>query len=127
MDQTISRKQFFVLTFTLIGSAAAAGCSDSGGSTTGAGGSGGPVTCDDPLGTAQLSDSTGHNHTLTVPASVLQATGPQMFTTSTGAGHTHTVTLSMNQLMTISNGTPVMVNSSSDNNHTHTYRVSCQA
>jgi hypothetical protein len=132
MDQnTISRKEFIVLTFTLAGSAAAAGsCSDSGGSSTGAGGSGGgggQVTCDNPLAAAQTSDSTGHTHTLTVAASVLQATTPQMFTTSSSGAHTHTVTLSPTQLTTVRNGGSVTVTSSSDNGHSHAYEIACQA
>lgn len=128
MDQNaISRKEFIVLTFTLIGTAAAGGCSDSPPSNTGAGGTGGPVTCDDPLGATQMSDTTNHTHTLTVSASALQATTPQIFTTSSANAHTHTVSLSVNQLMTLRNGSSVTVNSSSDNNHTHAYRVSCQA
>jgi hypothetical protein len=132
MDQSaISRKEFIVLTFTLIGSAAAAGsCSDSGGSTTGAGGSGGgggSVTCDDPLGAAQTSDATGHTHTVSIPASALQATTPQMFTTSSSGTHTHTITLSPSQLATVRNGGSVTVTSSSDDTHTHAYEISCQA
>ena len=127
----IGRKQFIVLSFTLIGSAAAAGCSGGGGGSTtgtgGAGGTGGPVTCDDPLGSMQLSDANGHTHTVTVPMAALQATPPQMFTTSSVNAHTHTISLSAGNLTTIGNGGSVMVTSSTSSNHTHTYRVSCRA
>src|SRR5262245_59798077 len=98
-----TRKEFLVLTFTLIGSAAAIGsCDDDnnanvtglggrGGTTgragtTGTGGTGtagtggtgtagaggtGTTACTDPLPETQVSDSTGHMHTVTIAASTL--------------------------------------------------------
>ncbi len=127
-NDKLNRKEFIVLTFTLVGSAAAAGCSDSGGgSPTGSGGMGGTMTCSDPLGSTQVADDTGHTHNVTVPMSVLQATTPQTFTTSSAGAHTHTVTLTTNALGMIRTSGAATVNSSTDNNHMHAYRVTCQA
>lgn len=125
----VSRKDFLLLTFTLVGTAAVgAGCgTDSAGSPTGAGGTGGPVTCDSPLPSTQTSDGTGHTHTVSIPSTVLASTTPQSFTTSSASGHTHTVTLSVNTLSTLRGGGSQTVNSSSNDNHTHAYHVSCQA
>jgi hypothetical protein len=68
----MTRKEFFVLTFTLLGTGIA-GVAARGGSTSGndgtggAGGSTGNLTCADPLPETQVPDSTGHTHTVTVP------------------------------------------------------------
>jgi hypothetical protein len=106
--KSMNRKEFFVLTFTLIGSAVtgAAACSSStsptgsggtGGTGTGLGGSGGtgnPAACADPLAETQVPDSTGHTHTVTVAAAALNATTDQTFTTSAAGtdSHMHMIT-----------------------------------
>jgi hypothetical protein len=154
----MTRKEFLVLTFTLIGSTAAIGnCDDDDndditglggrGGTTGAGGSGsggtssggsggatgtgggggtGAATCSDPLPETQQADSTGHVHTVTIPASALNATSAQMFTTSVAVGHQHTVTLQPADLSALKSGGSVTVTSSVADLHAHMYSVSCR-
>ena len=105
--KSMTRKEFVTLTFTLIGSAAAA-CSSSSssndggtGGSTGSGGNGsggtaaaaaaagtaaaapnGSGACTNPLPETQVADTTGHTHTVTIPASDLDATTDQMIDTS---------------------------------------------
>jgi hypothetical protein len=155
----ITRKEFLVLTFTLIGSTAAIGnCDDNDndnitglggrGGTTGAGGSGrggtggttgnagtggsggtggtGTAACADPLPETQLPDSTGHVHTVTVPASALSGGSAQMFPTSVVLGHQHTVTLQPADLSALMSGGSVTVTSSVADLHAHMYSVSCR-
>jgi hypothetical protein len=146
---SMSRKEFLVLSFTLIGSAVAgaAACSGSsnnadgggsgggsGGGTNGGGGAAGSTTtglaCADPLPETQNADQTGHTHTVTVPEATLNATTDQTFTTSPGGsdGHTHMVTLTVANLATIKAGGSVpSVPSTVTESHMHTYAVSCQA
>jgi hypothetical protein len=134
--KSMDRKEFFVLTFTLIGAAVtgAAACSSSSNSNdggTGAGGStAGNLTCADPLPEMQNPDQTGHTHTVTVAAATLTATTDQTFTTSAGGtdGHTHMITLTVANLATIKAGGSVpMVPSTMTDAHVHSYAVSCQA
>jgi hypothetical protein len=119
-DQGISRKEFLVLTFTLIGGGAfVAACSSStsnptdgggghagggaggrggagggagAGGSAGTGGAGGSGTaaCADPLPETQEPDATGHVHTVIVPAAMLDSTTDQMFTTSSAGSPAHT-------------------------------------
>ena len=144
---SMNRKEFFVLTFTLIGSAVAgaAACSSSSNNTDGGGGSGGGtgsggaaggaggstgLACADPLPETQNADQTGHTHTVTVAAATLNATTDQTFTTSPGGsdGHTHMITLTVANLATIKAGGSVpTVPSTVTDAHMHTYAVSCQA
>src|SRR6185369_7266058 len=92
--KSMTRKEFVTLTFTLIGSAAAAcssssssndggtggsfgsGGSNGTGGTTGTGGHGGRGggACASPLPETQVPDTTGHTHTVTIPAVELDAT-----------------------------------------------------
>lgn len=131
----MNRKEFFVLTFTLVGSAvaAAAGCSSSSSGNdggTGAGGStGGNLTCADPLPEMQVADATGHTHTVTVAAATLNATTDQTFTTSAAGadGHTHMITLAVANLATIKAGGMATVTSTTTDAHDHMFNVSCQA
>jgi hypothetical protein len=133
--KSMDRKEFFVLTFTLIGAAVtgAAACSSSGGSSdggTGAGGmTGGNLTCADPLPEMQVPDSTGHTHTVTVAAATLNATTDQTFTTSPGGAdsHTHMITLAAANLATIKAGGMATVTSTTTDAHTHMFTVSCTA
>jgi hypothetical protein len=153
----ITRKEFLVLTFTLIGSTAAIGnCDDDdndnitglggrGGTTGtggtsgttgnagrggsgGAGGGGGTGTaaCADPLPESQLPDTTGHVHTVTVPASALSGGSAQMFMTSVVLGHQHTVTLQPADLSALMSGGSVTVTSSVADLHAHMYSVNCR-
>jgi hypothetical protein len=151
----ITRKEFLVLTFTLIGSTAAIGnCDDddndnitglggrggttgtagttgtggtggSGGTGTGGGAGTGAQACSDPLAEMQLSDSTGHVHTVTIAASTLNSTTAQMFPTSVTAGHQHTVTLQPADLSALKSGGSVTVTSSVADLHAHMFSVSC--
>src|ERR1700722_15197554 len=110
--KAMDRKEFFVLTFTLIGAAVtgAAACSGSANSSDGGTGAGGStnenLTCADPLPETQVPDSTGHTHTVTVAAATLNATTDQTFTTSPGGSdsHTHMITLAVADLATIKSG-----------------------
>jgi hypothetical protein len=127
-DKTITRKDFILLTFTLVGSAAvgAAACSDdnnNNGNDGGAGGTGGGTSCSSP----QVADDTAHTHTVAVPASALAQTSPQTFTTSEVGAHTHMITLSVADLGMLSSGQTVSAVSTSNGTtpHMHTYTISC--
>jgi hypothetical protein len=132
---SMDRKEFFVLTFTLIGAAVtgAAACSSSSNSSDGGtgagGGTGGNLTCADPLPEMQVPDSTGHTHTVTVAAATLNATTDQTFTTSAAGvdGHTHMITLTVAILGTIKAGGQMTVPSTTTDAHSHMFTVSCQA
>ncbi|MFL5308048.1 MAG: hypothetical protein ACJ8F1_22725 [Polyangia bacterium] len=137
-SKTFDRKEFLTLTFTLLGGAvAAAACSSSGtsggtggttGTTTGSGGTTGGA-CTDPLPETQVADATGHVHTVTIPASDLNATSDQMVDTSVAFGHMHAVTLTAANLATIKGGGQVTVTSTQAGSpaHVHVYNVSCTA
>jgi hypothetical protein len=126
---SMNRKEFFVLTFTLLGTAVTgvAACSSSTATPTGAGGTGG-TTCADPLPEVQVPDATGHTHTVTVPAATLDSTTDQTFTTSAAGtdGHTHMITLTVAILATIKGGGQMTIISTNTDSHTHMFTVSCQ-
>ncbi len=137
-SKTLDRKEFLTLTFTLLGGAAAVGaCSSSStsggtGGTTGAGtGSGGTTggACANPLPETQVADANGHVHTVSIPASDLNATTDQTINTSVAAGHMHAVTLTAADLATIKGGGQVTVVSTQAGTpaHLHMYTVSCTA
>ncbi|HVV16339.1 MAG TPA: hypothetical protein VHH90_03975 [Polyangia bacterium] len=135
-SKTFDRKEFLTLTFTLLGGAvAAAACSSSGssGGTGGTSGSGSGGTsggaCADPLPETQVADSNGHTHTVSIPASDLNATADQTVDTSVTLGHTHAVTLTVANLATIKGGGHVTVTSTQAGSpaHVHMYTVSCTA
>jgi hypothetical protein len=149
----MTRKEFITLTFTLVGTAAAACSSDSdnnnnntgfggkgggtagttgsggsgGGAGTSAGGTGGTGTaaCNDPL--PEMQAASDHTHTVTIPASTLNATTAQMFDTSVALAHMHIVTLEPAQLTTLKGGGSVTVTSSVASAHSHVFTVSCHA
>lgn len=165
----MTRKEFLTLTFTLVGTAAAAGaCSNDnngndggfggtfggtsgtngrggsggtsagghgGGAGTSAGGNGGTggttaTACADPLPETQVPDTTGHVHTVMIPASKLSATSAQTFDTSvasagTAGAHMHMVTLEPAQLATLKGGGNVTVMSTIVMSHGHMFMVSC--
>jgi len=123
---SMSRKEFFVLTFTLMGTAVAgAACSNSAATPAG---DAGPTTCADPLPETQVADATGHTHTVTVPAAMLNATTDQTFTTSAAGAdsHTHMITLTVAILTTIKGGGQMTVPSTTTDAHMHMFTVSCQ-
>jgi hypothetical protein len=165
-NKALTRKDFILLTFTLIGSTAVAGsaCDDeddttgaggtsgggtgrggttgtagsgtgsggttgtagSGGTTgtagtTGAAGSGGASACN----AGQQPDSTGHTHTLTVPASILSSTSTQTLNTSLADGHLHGVNLTTANLQALAGGGSITVMSEISSSHRHTYMVTC--
>jgi hypothetical protein len=139
--KSMTRKEFVTLTLTLLGGAAtAAACSSSssssgtGGTTgTSTGGTTGGGSCANPLPETQVPDTTGHTHTVTIPASDLNATSDQTITTgeptatngATVDPHTHTVTLTPSELGTLKAGGTVTVGSSTTMSHSHMYMVSC--
>lgn len=146
---TITRKDFFVLTFSLVGSAVAAsacddddgypkggtggnsagtgGATGTGGTGTGAGtgGAAGGETCMSPVTSMQVADTTGHTHTVTLTAAQINAGSPMMFTTSNAGGHVHTVTLTAGDFTMLRGGMSITKTSSNDSNHTHSYAISC--
>jgi hypothetical protein len=73
----------------------------------------------------QTADSTGHTHTVTIPASTLNATTAQTFMTSVAAGHQHNVTLQPGDLSALKSGGSVSVTSSVTDLHAHQYSVRC--
>jgi hypothetical protein len=66
-----------------------------------------------------------HTHTLTIPASTVDATSGQTFTTGSADGHTHMVSLTPAELATLKGGGTVMVTSSQSVGHTHGFTISC--
>jgi hypothetical protein len=134
--KSMTRKEFVTLTFTLIGGAAtAAACSSSSngsdGGTGGAHGTGGTSggACADPLPETQLPDATMHTHSLTIPASDLNATTDQIINTGVTNAHMHMVTLTVANLGTLKGGSSVQAVSSQAGTpaHMHTFMVSCTA
>jgi hypothetical protein len=127
--KALNRKEFFVLTFTLLGTGivGAAACGSSTNSNGGGGGTGGSPTCADPLPEMQVPDSTGHTHSVTVAAATLAATTDQTFTTSPAGAdsHTHMITLAVANLATIKAGGTATVTSTSTDSHTHMFAVAC--
>ena len=149
----MTRKEFLTLTFTLVGTtAAAAACSSdsnattgtagtSGGAhggsgggaagtsgsagTTGAGGTGGGAAgaCSDPL--PEVQSASDHTHTLVIPASTLNATTAQTIDTGLALAHMHAVTLEPADLATLKGGSSVMITSSVASAHTHVFTISC--
>jgi hypothetical protein len=98
--------------------------------TTGAGGNG-AAACANPLPESQVPDTTGHMHSITIPASMVSATTAQTFDTSiaeagTAGAHMHMVTLTPTELTTLKNGGNVTVMSSIVMSHGHMFMISCQ-
>jgi hypothetical protein len=129
--KAMNRKEFFVLTFTLLGTgiAGVAACGSSTSNNGGTGGTSGNLTCADPLPEMQVPDSTGHTHTVTVAAATLNATTAQTFTTSPAGtdSHTHMITLAVADLGVIKAGGTATVASTTTDMHTHMFAVSCTA
>jgi hypothetical protein len=107
------------------GTTGSAGTSSAG--TTGQGGSGTVVACADPLTEAQLPDTNGHVHSVTVPAATLLARSDQTITTSPAGdpAHMHNITLTTADLATLAGGGSVTVTSTPTLSHMHQYMVSC--
>ncbi len=143
-SKSMTRKEFVTLTFTLLGGAATAAACSSSNSTTGTGGTNGATggvngsggtsgqSCTDPLPDMMVADDTMHMHTLSVPASTLNATsdqtlttGPVVNATGTIAPHTHMVTLSTADMSTLKGGGTVTVPTQVADGHMHMYQVSC--
>jgi hypothetical protein len=133
--KAMNRKEFFVLTFTVLGTgiAGVAACSSSTSGNDGGGGTGGSpngnLTCADPLPEMQVADSTGHTHTVTVAAATLAATTDQTFATSAAGtdSHTHMITLAVANLAAIKAGQTATVTSTTTDAHTHMFAVGCTA
>src|SRR5437763_2103893 len=94
--------------------------------TGGAGGGGGNGTaaCADPL--PEMQSQSDHVHTVTIPASTLNATTAQTFNTSVALAHMHMVALDPSQLSTLKGGGTVTVTSTVASAHTHMYTISCR-
>lgn len=132
--KSMTRKEFVTLTFTLLGGAATAAACSSSSNSTGTGGTNGTGGtsangCTSPLPETQLSDQTGHTHTVSIPASDLDSTTDMTIDTNVVSGHMHSVTLTVANLGTIKAGGTVDVVSTVAGTpaHMHTFRVSCTA
>jgi hypothetical protein len=78
----------------------------------------------------QVQDPTMHIHSVSIPASALNATAGQTFTTTVAGppnypDHTHTVVLTAAHLATLKGGGSVTVTSGPAAGHTHDFTVSC--
>jgi len=75
----------------------------------------------------QLTDTTGHMHTVSVPASTLSSATPQTFNTSVTLAHMHMVTLAVVDLAAIKAGGSATVTSTPSpvDGHMHMFKVSC--
>jgi hypothetical protein len=116
------------------GTTGAGGTNGAGGTTgtagtTGAGGNG-AAACTNPLPESQVPDTTGHTHSITIPASMVSSTTAQTFDTSiaeagTAGAHMHMVTLTPTELTTLKNGGNVTVMSNIVMSHGHMFMISC--
>lgn len=95
--------------------------------TTGTAGAGGTTatSCTDPLPETQ--SASDHTHTLTIHASVLDATSAQTIDTGVALTHMHSVTLQPADLATLKGGGTVMITSSAAGAgpHSHVFTISC--
>ena len=95
--------------------------------TTGTAGAGGTTatSCTDPLPETQ--SASDHTHTLTIHASVLNATSAQTIDTGIALTHMHSVTLQPADLATLKGGGTVMITSSAAGAgpHSHVFTISC--
>jgi hypothetical protein len=117
------------------GTTGAGGTTGTGGTGTGGTGTGGTggtgtAACADPLPETQVADTTGHTHTVMIPASMLDATSAQMFDTSiaepgTASAHMHMITLQTSDLATLKGGGNVTVMSTIVMSHGHMFMISC--
>ena len=101
----MTRKEFLTLTFTLVGTTAAA------------------AACSDPL--PEVQSASDHTHTLVIPASTLNATTAQTIDTGLALAHMHAVTLEPADLATLKGGSSVMITSSVASAHSHVFTISC--
>ena len=94
--------------------------------STGAAGTSGN-TCTNPLPETMVPDQTMHSHTLSIPASDLDATTDQTIDTGVTDAHMHMVTLTVANLGTLKGGGQVTVTSSlaGTPSHSHMFTVSC--
>jgi hypothetical protein len=83
----------------------------------------GATTCQGTL--ASSSVVLGHAHTVCVLAADLGSppAGGRTYSTSSSGGHMHTVTLTQSELQRIAAGQVVMVTSSGDAGHSHTFAI----
>jgi len=84
-----------------------------------------PPTQGDCIANGTLTSiSSNHGHSLTVSAADVQS-GVQKNYSFTGGTHNHNVTVSAANFMTLSNGSSVLVTSTSGDGHTHSVTISC--
>ncbi len=81
------------------------------------------VACDGVPSTSSVNG--GHTHTLCVPSADLAnpPAGGATYAASFVSGHAHTVSLSAEQLQAINVGAEVVVESSTDRGHSHTFAI----
>jgi hypothetical protein len=72
-----------------------------------------------------MQSASDHVHSLTIPASTVDATTAQTFNTGVAEAHMHMVTLSPTDLSALATGGSVTVVSSVTDLHAHMFAVSC--
>jgi hypothetical protein len=112
------------------GTTARGGNGGTAGTSNGGTGGGNAAACADPLPETMVPDTNGHTHTVTIPASTLDATSAQTIATSvaeagTPSAHMHAVTLEPAQLATLKGGGNVTVMSTVVMSHGHMFTISC--
>jgi len=70
------------------------------------------------------SSDQGHNHTITIQKTEIQAPPAGGISRQTSAnGHTHTFTMTEAELTNVKNGTPVIVTTSDTGGHSHNFTI----
>jgi hypothetical protein len=70
------------------------------------------------------SSDQGHNHTITIQKTEIQAPPAGGISRQTSAnGHTHTFTMTEAELTNVKNGTPVVVTTSDSGGHSHNFTI----
>jgi len=83
-----------------------------------------PTTPTDPSMVFTSSSDQGHNHTITIQKTEIQAPPAGGISRQTSAnGHTHTFTMSEAELTTVRNGTAVVVTTADSNGHSHRFTI----
>jgi hypothetical protein len=99
----------------------AGGTGGSGGTAGGTGGSaGGAPSCTTDVEVVEL-----HTHTVVLSGADVEAGVEKTYTLSADPGHTHTVVVTPADFADLANGTMVMIQSSTDEAHSHEVHIEC--
>jgi len=80
-----------------------------------------PPTTDSKMFTSSSSQS--HTHTVTLAKTEIESPAALNKPTSTSGSHTHTVALTLDQVTSIKNGTPVTIETSTTDGHSHSFTI----